>query len=59
MKKLLINFTTLILMIVLQLIVDSIYYKKLTLTTLNFFEFNFLEGLGSLYGVHHISWYFL
>ena len=38
-------------------VIDSIFYGKITLTPLNFFQVNIVHNLGSFYGTNPHTWY--
>ncbi|CAG9332841.1 unnamed protein product [Blepharisma stoltei] len=40
-----------------QILLDSLYFGKFTVTAYNFLEFNLLQGKSSFYGVHPWHWY--
>lgn len=56
-KLVLINVVTLVLMVLFSVLVDVLYFKKLTWSALNFLQFNLIESGAELYGVHENFWY--
>ncbi|KAL4471760.1 hypothetical protein ABPG74_008653 [Tetrahymena malaccensis] len=56
-KYLVLNIVTVILMIFFSILLDSLYYQKLTWTAYNFFEFNILNKLSNLYGTQDPFFY--
>ncbi|EAR94611.1 plasmid maintenance protein (macronuclear) [Tetrahymena thermophila SB210] len=54
---LVLNIFTVILMIAFSILLDSLYYQKLTWTAYNFFEFNILNKLSNLYGTQDPFFY--
>ena len=48
---------TVFLMVTVSVLLDTLYFGKLTSTALNFLMFNFIEGDSQLYGVHDPLWY--
>ncbi|ANQ09858.1 Phosphatidylinositol glycan [Plasmodium coatneyi] len=42
---------------ILGMVADSYYYKKITITVLNFFLYNFVSGQNSYFGEHPIHFY--
>jgi phosphatidylinositol glycan class B len=56
-KILITNILTILMLMILSTLVDSIYHGKLTSTFYNFLEFNLLSGMSSFYGVHDRTWF--